>query len=65
MSRSAKAALPAVKSTGLVASVKVGAPSGVTAQTKAPLINTQKRVGTSNLTRNRWPSAPHIMGNHK
>lgn len=65
MSRAVKAPLPAVKGTALGGSVKVGAPSGVSKPPQAPFLSTQKKVGASNLTRNRWPSAPHVMGNHK
>ncbi len=65
MSRSTKAPLPANKGTALGASVKVGAPSGVSAAPKAPLITRKQNVGLSNLTKERFGGPPHVMGNHK
>lgn len=65
MSRSIKAVPPPVKGTALGASVKVGAPSGVSAAPKAPLITRKQNVGLSNLTKERWGGMPHILGNHR
>lgn len=65
MSRGVKATLPPVKGTALGASVKVGAPSGVSAAPKAPLITRKQNVGLSNLTKERFTSGPHVLGNHK
>ena len=65
MSRGIKAAPSIPKGTALGASVKVGAPSGVTAAPKAPLITRKQNVGLSNLTKVRWGAGPHVLGNHK
>ena len=65
MSRSIKAPLPTNKGTALGASVKVGAPSGVSAAPKAPMITRKQNVGGSNLTKVRWSGSPRTLGNHK
>lgn len=65
MSSRIKAAPPLPKSTALGASVGMGAPSGVSAAPKAPMITRKQNVGLSNLTKERWGGGPHILGNHK
>jgi hypothetical protein len=52
--------------TALAASVSgVGPPSGIS-KPKLPLIDKRQNVGTSNVSKTRWPEAPKVkMGNHQ